>query len=102
MRQGNFIMTRSPTEPSQKIPIYLSLVPVFGVVPALLAIATKKSSAKLQQTSRTALILFLVWVVSYLSTENSPEITQQLINGSVSSLYFLTLIWLMVRTALFK
>ncbi len=93
---------RSPTEPNQKIPIYLTLIPVFGVVPAVIAIATKKSSVKLQQASRTALILFLVWVVSYLSTENSPEITQQLINGSVSSLYFLTLIWLMVRTALNK
>jgi|YNPMSStandDraft_2_1061718.scaffolds.fasta_scaffold14033_4 uncharacterized membrane protein YozB (DUF420 family) len=89
-------------EPSHKIPIYLSLIPVFGVVPALIAIATKKSSAKLQQTSRTALVLFLIWLVSYLSTENSTEITQQLINGSVSSLYFFTLIWLMVRTALNK
>ena len=95
-------MAQIKPELTQKMRIYLSLVPIFGVVPAIIAIATNKSSVKLQQASRTALVLFFIWLFAYLGTDNSTEVTQQLVNGSVSSLYFLALIGMMLRTALHK
>ncbi|MFN3926464.1 MAG: hypothetical protein ACK4QL_03880 [Pseudanabaenaceae cyanobacterium] len=82
-----------------KINQYVCLIPIFGVVPSVIAIATQKHLPQLAKVSRTSLVLFLVWLASYSATNNSEAIPVEILNGSISSLYFLISLWLMTRVA---
>jgi hypothetical protein len=90
MTKGNF---------ANKLRQYLCLVPVFGIVPTVITIATQKKLPQLSKVSRTSLILFLIWLSSYSATSGSQSIPLEIMNGSISSLYFLICLWLMIRVA---
>lgn len=90
MVKGNF---------SNKITQYLCLIPVFGIVPAVIAIVQQRQLPQVAKASRLGTLLFFIWLASYTATDHSDTIPIEILNGSISSLYFLICIWLMVRLA---
>lgn len=83
----------------EKLRLYLCLTPIVGIVPAILAMVKGNSSAQLKSVGRASLLLFLVWAGVYGPTHNSDVIFTELVNGGVSSLYFVISLWLMVKVA---
>lgn len=88
------------TTVTKKVHMYLCLIPVFGVVPAVLALVRDRSGHDLKQTSKLAIVLFLTWAISYSALgggqdAESMQVSLEILKGTLSSGYFATSIWLM-------
>lgn len=83
--------------------MYAALVPIFGVVPALMVSIGDRSSQEVKNTSKVAILLALVWLASTAMLGSpdrggeSLQITTELIKGTFTSAYFVTSIYLMFR-----
>jgi hypothetical protein len=91
-------------KPAIRLWLYVSLIPVFGVIPAWWAISQSNTPKEQRQISRLVLVLALAWVVGYGGCnlvggggEAWGETTILFINSLWTSGYFLTLFWLMTR-----
>lgn len=72
--------------------MYACLVPVFGMVPAVITLVSDRPSQKLKDVAVVAIMAGLLWGAG---TANS----QELVKGSLSSVYFIVNIYLMWRLA---
>lgn len=91
-------------KPATRLLIYLSLLPVFGVIPAIWTIRQRQANPEQRKVSRLAILLALAWVVGYGALnlgagtiETWPETSLLFLNSLWTSGYFLTLFWLMNR-----
>ncbi|MFN3361809.1 MAG: hypothetical protein ACK421_10350 [Pseudanabaenaceae cyanobacterium] len=86
----------------KKIRAYLCLVPVFGVIPSVIALL-KDQEGQVKETAKVSLVLFFVWLSSYLALGGSsnPETFSQipgvLMKATIGSFYFASSVWLMYR-----
>jgi len=87
--------------------LFIYLIPVFGVVPALWTLSRRDSDRKQREVSRVATLIGLAWLIGTLcltsgvavSSENAQGmgISLLLFNSVLTSGYFLSSLWLMVR-----
>jgi hypothetical protein len=89
--------------PNHKAWMYACLVPVFGVVPALMVLSRDRSSQEARNVSKVAILLTLAWISVYALLGNdvqsgeSIQVTTELIKGTFTSGYFIACIWLMFK-----
>ena len=87
----------------ERLQLLLYLVPIFGCAPALWSLYIKPGSPKTQSVSRLVVTLAVSWVLVYTllsgGSHLSPVFTFRLMttNLLVTTGYFLTNFWLMVR-----
>ncbi len=87
---------------NRKIRAYFCLVPVFGLVPSVLSVL-RDGDGMVKETAKVSLILFSLWVTSYLGLggtappETFSEVPAALLQGTVSSAYFVASLVLMYR-----
>ncbi|CAN1210976.1 hypothetical protein TUMEXPCC7403_12310 [Tumidithrix helvetica PCC 7403] len=86
---------------NHKINQYLCLVPVFGVIPSVLALISDRSDRKLKDVSKVAIVMALAWLISSGASGSGDSATTQasleILKGTISSTYFAASIWLMFR-----
>lgn len=90
--------------PAEKhLKLFLYLVPVVGFVPALWTLYYRNGTQQEKDLSRAVVTLTLSWLAAYLMLGVGAEVSEAaavpfLISSSViTSGYFLTNIWLMLR-----
>lgn len=98
---------RFPHPPSDidRLKLFIYLVPVFGFVPAVWSLYRKQGNREEQSVSRLVVTLALGWLIAYMSLGIGAEMSEAtaisvrlLVTGSlISSGYFLTNLWLMIR-----
>ena len=98
---------RFPNPPSDidRLKLFIYLVPVFGFVPAVWSLYRKQGNREEQSVSRLVVTLALGWLIAYMSLGIGAEMSEAtaisvrlLVTGSlISSGYFLTNLWLMIR-----
>jgi hypothetical protein len=102
----------SPTHPDaindlQRLQMFVNLIPVLGMVPALWTLYQGNPRSPLRSVSRLAVVLGLSWLTATLllgagaSAHLSTTTTLRFLLGSsfVGSGYFLVMVWLMLRIA---
>ncbi|AFY73435.1 hypothetical protein Syn7502_01343 [Synechococcus sp. PCC 7502] len=83
----------------QKVFMYSCLVPVFGTLPALMALISSRGSKQLKEIAQVSLILLLIWLSGYTMLGESSQITQGLSKATLTSTYFVLNLYLMWRLA---
>lgn len=89
----------------KRLQLLIYLVPVFGLVPALWRLSQRKCDRQHRTVSRLSVTLALSWLLAYLLLNTSASVSSEagwqvsllLLNGLVTSSYFLTSLWLMVQ-----
>ncbi len=92
----------------KRLLLFIYLVPVFGVVPAIWTLNRRDSDSKQREVSRIAVIVGMAWLLGALlltsgvaisNAENAQGmgISLLLFNSLLTSGYFLSNFWLMVR-----
>jgi len=87
----------------EKWQLYMYLLPVFGAIPAMLALTKRNRSAAVHQTCQTAVVLMMTWAVAYGAMGGVPlngdvlNPQTALIQGSFSMAYFMMCLYLMLR-----
>lgn len=92
----------------KRLLLFIYLIPIFGVVPAIWTLNRRDSDRKQREVSRVAILVGLVWLlgtfgltsgVAVANTEQSQGIGISLLlfNSLLTSGYFLNNFWLMVR-----
>ena len=84
---------------NQKVFMYSCLVPVFGMLPALMALISDRGSKQLKDIAQISLIAGLVWLSGYVVLGDSNQITQELSKATLTSAYFVLNVYLMGRLA---
>ncbi len=95
-------------EEIRRLQIFLYLIPVFGFFPACWTLYQRKGNYQQRAVSRLVVTLTLGWVLGYvlLGTEGQAMIEGRselaglsllLMNGVLTSSYFLINLWLMVQ-----
>jgi hypothetical protein len=86
----------------QRLLIFLYLIPVLGMLPALWTLSQQRGSHEQQNASRLVVTLTLTWLLSYVLLGTSIQITDSLtlplliMSSLLTSAYFLANIWLMI------
>jgi hypothetical protein len=83
-----------------KINRYFCLVPVFGLIPSVVALVSRRSDRQLKDVSKVAIVMALAWLISTGASSADSASTQaslEIFKGTVSSSYFAACIWLMFR-----
>ncbi len=100
MEQNNSLLNKSEKQ-SQ---LWIYLLPVVGVFPAIWTLYRGKGNFEQQKTSRLSLMLVLLWFIGYISflasaTQSSEMLTFRLLyaNTLLTSGYFLICLGLMFR-----
>ena len=100
MKQKNSLLNKSEKQ-SQ---LWIYLLPVLGVFPAVWTLYRGKGNLEQQKTSRLSLMLGLLWFTGYISllmgaTQSSEMLTFRLLyaNTLLTSGYFLICLGLMFR-----
>jgi hypothetical protein len=93
---------KSGFSPTNKVWMYASLVPVFGVVPSLIVLRRDRSSQEARNVSKVSILLALIWLSTYtmLGGNHSGEsfhVSVELLKGTFTSGYFIACIWLMFK-----
>ncbi len=89
--------------PMKKAQMYLCLVPAFGVIPAILNLATNRGNRELKNVSKVSIVLAILWLISYgavgtMGQDNaSNQMSLELFKATFNSGYFALSIWLMFR-----
>ncbi|PSN19052.1 hypothetical protein C7271_09285 [filamentous cyanobacterium CCP5] len=92
-----------PESSLQRLQLLLYLVPVFGCVPAVWSLYIQPGSKQVQSVSRLVVTMAVGWILLYgllsAGSQLSPSFTLRLMttNLLVTTGYFLTNLWLMVR-----
>jgi hypothetical protein len=85
----------------ERLQILLYLIPVMGFFPALWTLYRQEGSRSQQNASRLAITLALGWILAYLllgaGAERSDSLVLLVTAAFLTSGYFLTNLWLMVR-----
>lgn len=92
----------------KRLLLFIYLVPIFGVVPAIWTLNRRDSDRKQREVSRAAAIVGLVWLLGTLCLTSGAAISNAdntqgmgisllLISSVFTSGYFLSNFWLMVR-----
>jgi hypothetical protein len=91
----------------ERLWLFIYLVPVFGLAPAVWTLASRTSDRRQRNTSRLAVTVAVVWVLGYAglnigSIGSGTEMSALgssvlLLNTFLTSGYFLTCLWLMAR-----
>jgi hypothetical protein len=87
----------------QRLQMFLCLVPVVGFFPALWTLYNQRGNRRQQRVSRLAVTLALGWIVGYFllnagaHTSDTLTLPLLIMSSLLTSGYFLTNIWLMVR-----
>ncbi|WP_448534451.1 hypothetical protein [Parathermosynechococcus lividus] len=90
----------------QRLWLFVYLLPIFGVIPALWQLSQRSGDRHARRVSRLAVLMAVVWVLGYgllngvaAATELSsiPHGVVLLANSVWGSGYFLLNVWLMVR-----
>ncbi|MDX2256728.1 MAG: hypothetical protein NW214_14535 [Pseudanabaenaceae cyanobacterium bins.39] len=90
----------------EKLVMFFCLVPIFGMIPATIALTRQRSSQKLRNVSQVAIALMIIWATGYSAMGGMPtggeqlqqlQITTELLKASLSSGYFGLCIYLMYR-----
>ena len=89
---------------AQQLQLWIYLLPILGIVPALWTLYRRKASQQEQNTSRLSLILVLSWFITYVSLSFSANQTSDILafrllytNALITTGYFLVCIGLMFR-----
>jgi hypothetical protein len=99
-------MAAPETDPEVKLEtlkLVIYLVPIFGFFPALWSLYMRSGGRREQQVSRTAVVLAMAWVMTYVLTGAGAQLADAasarlLITGLLATTgYFVTNLWLMVR-----
>ncbi len=91
------ISTISSISTKQKVFMYSCLVPVFGFVPAVMALISNRGSKQLKDVAQVSAILALIWLSSYAILGDSGQIATELSKATFTSAYFSLNIYLMRR-----
>lgn len=94
-----------PYDPQQlkRIRMFVYLVPVLGVIPAMWALAVRKGDSRERQAARLSTTLGLGWLVGYAAlaagahTADPSAIPLLVANSALTSGYFVVMLWLMLR-----
>jgi hypothetical protein len=89
--------TKSLISSTQKAFMYACLIPVFGSIPALMALISDRGSKQLKDVAQISLIMVLVWLSGYGVLGDGNQITQELSKASLTSIYFVLNMFLMWR-----
>ncbi|NJK33523.1 MAG: hypothetical protein HC919_00385 [Oscillatoriales cyanobacterium SM2_2_1] len=78
---------------------YLSLVPVFGLVPAVLGLLRQRCDRQTKNTNKVAIALMLAWLTSVAAVDGLPltEFTDGLAKGTFGMMYVVVCVWLMAK-----
>jgi 4-amino-4-deoxy-L-arabinose transferase-like glycosyltransferase len=82
---------------NQKLFFYACLVPIFGIIPSAIALASQKQGKAIKDTAKVSLVMAMLWFLSYSTVGTGQDISQGLYQGTFTSLYFLASFGLMVR-----
>jgi hypothetical protein len=83
-----------------KINRYLCLVPVFGLIPSVMALVSRRSDRPLKDVSKVAIVMVVAWLISTsagAADSSSTQASLEILKGTISSSYFAACIWLMFR-----
>lgn len=89
--------------PQERVQMFLCLVPVFGIIPAAIALVRQRSSRKVRDVSQVAIAMMLIWAIGYSAMGGVPtegeaiQTAGELIKASLSSGYFAICLYLMYR-----
>ncbi|HIK56004.1 MAG TPA: hypothetical protein IGS37_12675 [Synechococcales cyanobacterium M55_K2018_004] len=87
----------------KRLRMFVYLIPVIGFFPALWSLYRKQGDRREQIVSRTAVVMALVWIVGYVSLGSGAQSSESLglslwiANSVLTSGYFVTNLWLMLR-----
>lgn len=91
----------------KRLQLFLYLVPVFGFFPACWTLYRRNGNRQQRTVSRQVITLALAWGLSYgllgagseamIAETESLGVSLLLLNGLLTSSYFLVNLWLMVR-----
>ncbi|GAB4225213.1 MAG: hypothetical protein Kow0049_02670 [Stanieria sp.] len=97
-------MNKSELITEKQLQLWLYLLPVIGIIPALWTISRPNSHQQQQEASRLCLILTFSWLLIYLllnlgSIQGNELLAFRLLylNALITTGYFLTFIFLMLR-----
>jgi hypothetical protein len=78
---------------------YLALMPVFGLIPAVVGLLRQRSDRQTKDTSRVAIALLLSWLTSVAMVDGAPlgDVPDGLTKGTLGAVYVVVCIWLMIR-----
>mgnify|MGYP001792477552 CR=1 FL=1 len=94
-----------PPQDLDRLKLFIYLVPVFGFVPAVWSLMGKRTGREEKAVSRLVVTLAMGWLIAYISMGAGAELSESaalsvrlLVTGSlISTGYFLTNLWLMIR-----
>lgn len=93
-----------PSSELDRLKLFIYLVPIFGVVPALVSLYRRRqNTAEEKNVSRLVVVLAFSWLVAYALLGGSAQLSdglapRLLITSTLMTTgYFLTNLWLMVR-----
>jgi hypothetical protein len=86
----------SVISPRQKAFMYGCLVPIFGAIPALMALISDRGSKQLKDVAQISVLAALVWLSAYVGLGDDSQIAQ-LSEASIGSAYFVLNLYLMWR-----
>lgn len=87
----------------ERIEMFFCLMPVFGLIPSVLALVRQRSSRKVRDVSQVAIALMLTWAIAYGAMGGVPtegealQVTAELMKATISSGYFALCMYLMYR-----
>jgi hypothetical protein len=92
----------------KRLYMFFCLLPVFGILPAAWTLYNRKSDRQHRAVSRLSITLMLSWLLGYVALNSGAVMTGEtsglsvgmvllLLNGVLTSGYFVTSFWLMWR-----
>ncbi len=98
-------LNSDPFDPYElkRIRLFVYLVPVIGVFPAIWALYRRKGDRRERAATRLVVVMALTWVVSYFSlaagaqSAESLAMPLMLTSSVITSSYFVISLWLMLR-----
>jgi len=82
----------------QKAFMYSCLIPVFGLIPSVMALISDRGSQQLKNTAQVAVVMVVGWlIISAALGQDQSQVTTSLLQGTFTSAYFVASIYLMRR-----
>lgn len=86
-----------------RITMFCCLIPVFGMIPSVIALVRQRTSRKVRDVSQVAIGLMVTWAIAYSAMGGVPsdgqsiQVTTELLKATLSSGYFAACMYLMYR-----
>jgi hypothetical protein len=87
----------------ERIEMFFCLMPVFGLIPSVIALVRQRSSRKVRDVSQVAIALVLTWAIASGAMGGLPaegetiQVATELMKATISSGYFALCMYLMYR-----